>query len=195
GRLHPLLHGDERAVQAPQVLAVLSFLHPLHVVALLRDEGSWRGVGILGHLTATPMRSFLACAGETAWRASIVGCDVRRRRIHLLISTTNANGRASAMHASHWGPVRGLVSMLCCRKSTRVASTTMPTGINPMAMALRTGAANPLPGSRRFDRALKTVPIPITAKVMVTEAVGTVVLGSSGPATNGISAPMKSTAA
>ena len=46
----------------------------------------------------------------------------------------------------------------------------------------------PAAGSRRFVSALKTVPKPITTNVMVSEALGASVLGSSGPATSGTNA-------
>ena len=48
----------------------------------------------------------------------------RARRIHLTVSTTIGSASASPRQASHCGPVSGWVSRLCCRKSTRVASTT-----------------------------------------------------------------------
>jgi hypothetical protein len=46
----------------------------------------------------------------------------------------------------------------------------------------------PLVGSPRFVNALKTVLSPITTNVIVMEALALSVLGSSGPATRGVSA-------
>ena len=61
-----------------------------------------------------------------------------------------------------------------------------------MPSALSSGDESPLAGSRRLVSALKTVPRPMTTKVIVSDAVGTSVLGSSGPATSGMSAATKS---
>ena len=67
--------------------------------------------------------------------------------------------------------------------------------IRPIPIDLRIGGASPVVGSRRFTRALKTVPRPITTKVIVIETLGWSMLGSSGPATSGMNAARKSTKA
>ena len=64
-----------------------------------------------------------------------------------------------------------------------------------MASALRIGGASPLPGSRRLVSALKTVPRPMTTKVIVIETLGASTFGSSGPMTSGSSAATNSTIA
>ena len=53
---------------------------------------------------------------------------------------------------------------------------------------------SPLAGSRRLVIALNTVPRPSTTKVIVNDALGWLVLGSSGPATSGTNAAAASTA-
>ena len=63
-----------------------------------------------------------------------------------------------------------------------------------MASALRIGAVRPLVGSRRLTSALKTVPSPMTTKVIVIDTLACSMLGSSGPATSGTNAATNSDA-
>ena len=53
------------------------------------------------------------------------------------------------------------------------------------AQGTRRGGDSPGPGSRRLTSALKMVPTPITAKVIVIDTLAWSRLGSSGPSTSG----------
>ena len=78
----------------------------------------------------------------------------------------------------------------CGSSVPRYSSATV---IMPRPSAFRMGEEKPLAGSRRLVSALKTVPRPITTNVIVIAALACSVLGSSGPATSGRNAAMKST--
>ena len=102
---------------------------------------------------------------------------------------------ARPKQASHSLPVSEVVSRPLWRPGSSVASTIIATGNSEMPSALSSGDESPLAGSRRLVSALKTVPRPMTTNVIVSDAVGTSVFGSSGPATSGISAATNSVAA
>ena len=86
------------------------------------------------------------------------------------------------MQASHSCPVSEVVSRPFWRPGSSVARTIMRDRDERDAERLEQRRARPLAGSRRLVSALKTVPRPITTNVIVSDAVGTSVLGSSGPA-------------
>ena len=73
---------------------------------------------------------------------------------HLLTSTASGSVKASAIDASHWGPVSDVLSNPVCKPGSCVARKINATRTYDTASAFRIGGANPLTGSRRFASAL-----------------------------------------
>ena len=112
-----------------------------------------------------------ARAGFTARDgSSAASAGARRRRIHFHPSTTIGNNKASPITSSHCGPVSDVVIREACRCGSSVPRYTSATVIAPNPIARRIGAVSPEVGSRRLVSALSTVASPITAKVIVIEA-------------------------
>src|SRR5262249_37846040 len=116
-----------------------------------------------------------------------------RRRYHFAASTTTGSTSASPIAISHCGPVSGWVSMPDWRLGSCGARKIIVIGTSDTPSAFSSGGASPLAGSRRLVIALPTVPRPITTNVMVSDALGCVVLGSSGPATSARNAAVANT--
>ena len=120
---------------------------------------------------------------------------MRLRRIHLPVSITSGRSAASPRQASHWVPLSETVCRPFWRPGSSVASAIIAIGKSEIASAFSSGGASPLAGSRRLASALNTVPRPITTNVIVSDVEGLSGLGSSGPATSGISAATNSVVA
>ena len=195
-RLHPLLHGDQLAVQAAQLALVLLVLHP-RPVRLCSSAGwsvasacAWPCRSLRGTGTAVVRDAARRRRPSTARRAGGPG----RRRIHLTVSTTTGSDQREPEAGQPLRAGERLGQQALLQEVDPGGQHHERHGIRPIAAALRIGGGEPAGRvaavGQRVERRCRG-PSPRTSSSARRWARS--VLGSSGPATSGTSAAANST--